>query len=393
MSRSIPSDKLNSLPPYLFVDLDRKKSIKKASGADVIDLGIGDPDRPTPDFIINAMTQAIRESAYHRYPHNAGLLTFRESAARFLKRRFGFAADPVKNILTCIGSKEGVAHLPVGILNPGDTVLLSSISYPVYRSGAIFAGANIYEMATNEENGWIPDFTEIPTDIAKQSRLLWVNYPNNPTTTVVPLSFYAQAVQFCQKYDIILASDNAYGEVFYDDNKPGSLWQVNNINIDTFPGIEFHSLSKTFNMTGWRLAFAVGNPEVISALSAVKNNSDSGQFSAIQAAGAVALDNADHKDVLQMRNVYQQRRDVLCAGLNDIGCKVSPPQATFFVWGKCPEGYDSRTFCNRCLEEANVVIVPGEGFSSSGKNYFRVALTVEVERIHEAVERLKKIEW
>ncbi len=391
---TVRSDRLNALPPYLFIEIDHKKRERIASGADVIDLGVGDPDRATPSFIIDALDTAARDKSNHRYPFDTGSPAFRTAAAGFMDRRFKVSVNPQSNMVTCIGSKDGIAHLPLAVVNPGQTVLCGSIMYPVYRSGAIFAGANVHEMPLTESNNWTPDFSEIPVDVARSARLMWVNYPNNPTAAVVPLSFFEEAVEFCTKYDIILASDNAYSEVFFDESKkPHSMWEASNANIDTFLGIEFHSLSKTFNMTGWRIAFAVGHADVVSALAAVKGNCDSGQFNAVQAAGAVALDQTDHPDVQAMLQTYRERRDVFCAGMNEIGCAVTPPDASFFVWGRCPDGWESFDFCEKCLEEADVVLVPGGGFSESGKNYFRGALTVEVDRLHEAIRRLKKINW
>jgi len=393
--REIRSDRLMSLPPYLFIEIDRKKRERLASGADVIDLGVGDPDRRTPAFIIEALDAAARDARNHRYPLSVGVPAFREAASRFMERRFGVSVDPAENILTCIGSKDGIAHLPLAVVNPCETVLCGSISYPVYRSGAIFAGADVYEMPLTEGNGWIPELSKIPTEVSKKARLMWVNYPNNPTAAVAPISFYEEAVRFCREYEIILASDNAYGEVYFDsENRPPSMWEaVATGGVDEFWGIEFHSLSKTFNMTGWRIAFAVGHREVVSALAALKGNCDSGQFGAIQDAGAVALDNTDHPDVVSMVETYRERRDVFCSGMNGIGCRVDPPSATFFVWGRCPEGWESFEFCERCLTEADVVLVPGAGLSASGRDYFRAALTVEVDRLREAVDRLKGIDW
>lgn len=391
-TRPIRSQRLLDLPPYLFIEIDRKRRAKIAAGADVINLGVGDPDRPTPAFIIDAMAEAIRDPRNHPYPFDAGHPDFRKAAARFLKRRFDLDVDPATHILTCIGSKDGIAHLPLAVLNPGDVVLGGDIAYPVYRSGAIFAGADYVEMPLVAEHGWLPDLAAIDDQSRQRARLMWINHPGNPTAAVAGLNFYTQAAKFCGDNDIILASDNAYSEVFFE-KQPPSLWQVPGLKLDSFPGIEFHSLSKTFNMTGWRIAFAVGHPEVIAALGAVKGNCDSGQFNAIQQAGAVALDHSEHPDVVAMRETYRQRRDVLCEGLRQIGVDVIPPSASFFVWAPCPTGYDSFAFCSRCLEEANVVFVPGGGFGPSAKNYFRAALTVEVDRIREVIDRLKKLKW
>ncbi|MCC6908847.1 MAG: aminotransferase class I/II-fold pyridoxal phosphate-dependent enzyme [Phycisphaerales bacterium] len=390
--RPIRSQRLLDLPPYLFIEIDRKRRAKIAAGADVINLGVGDPDRPTPAFIIDAMAEAIRDPRNHPYPFDAGHPDFRKAAARFLKRRFDIDVDPAAHILTCIGSKDGIAHLPLAVLNPGDAVLGADIGYPVYRSGAIFAAAEYIEMPLKAERGWLPDLGAIDAEALDRARLMWVNHPGNPTAAVADLDFYEQAVQICRDNDIILASDNAYSEVFFE-KQPPSMWQAPGADIDKLPAIEFHSLSKTFNMTGWRIAFAVGHPEVVAALGAVKGNCDSGQFNAIQQAGAVALDNSEHPQVVAMRETYRERRDVLCRGLREIGVDVTPPSASFFVWAPCPRGYDSFQFCSRCLEEANVVFVPGGGFGASAKNWFRAALTVEVERIAETIERLKAINW
>jgi len=392
MKHAIRSDRLQALPPYLFIELDRKRRAKLEAGADVVNLGIGDPDRPTPDFIIDAMAEAIRNPEYHQYPLDAGLKEFRQAAVEFMDRRFSVTPDPYKNITTCIGSKDGVAHLPLAVVNPGDVVLSGSLAYPVYRSGTIFAGGEVWEMDLNEDNNWIPNLEAIPSEVARRAKLMWINYPNNPTAAVAPLSFYEDAVAFCREFDIILASDNAYSEVYFDEHPP-SMWQAANADLNDFHGIEFHSLSKTFNMTGWRIGFAVGHPEVVSALASLKGNCDSGVFNAIQAAGAAALTHPDHVSVRAMIDVYRERRDLLCAGLEEIGCTAPPPTASFFVWAKCPDGYDSHTFCNRCLDEADVVFVPGGGFSESGRYYFRAALTIEVDRLRTVIERLKAIDW
>lgn len=392
---SIRADRLKALPPYLFAEIDRRKRAKRAAGRDVIDLGVGDPDRPTPSFIMDAMTEAVRDSTWHRYPPGNGIRPFREAASRFMLKRFGIAADPDRHITMCIGSKDGIAHLPLATVNPGDAVLVPTPGYPVYRSGAIFAGAEVVEMPLRPENKWLPDFAAIPPPVRERARLVWTNYPNNPVAASADVAFYERLFEFCGGRTIAI-SDQAYSEIWFDE-PPASLWQARNASLDETPGIEFHSLSKTFNMTGWRLAFAVGHPEVISALAALKENCDSGQFGAIQIAGAAALDNVDHAEVVKMREVYRQRRDAAVAGLRGIGCEVDAPRAGFFVWARCPlkdgRPLESMEFVARCLEEADVVLVPGAGFGETGRNYFRIALTVEVERIREAVERVRTIRW
>jgi LL-diaminopimelate aminotransferase len=392
---ALRANRLNALPPYLFAEIDRKKRAKKAAGRDVIDLGVGDPDRPTPSFIMDAMTAAVRDPAWHRYPPGNGIRPFREAAARFMERRFGVKADPDRHITMCIGSKDGIAHLPLATVNPGEVVLVPTPGYPVYRSGAIFAGAEVVEMPLRAENNWLPDFAAVPASARERARLVWTNYPTNPVAASAGVEFYERLFEFCRGRTIAI-SDQAYSEIWFEQ-PPASLWQARNAELDSTPGIEFHSLSKTFNMTGWRLAFAVGHPEVIAALAALKENCDSGQFGAIQIAGAAALDNVNHAEVVKMREVYRERRDAAVSGLREIRCEVDSPRAGFFVWARCPlkdgRPLESMEFVARCLEEADVVLVPGAGFGETGRHYFRIALTVEVERLREAVERLKRIRW
>jgi LL-diaminopimelate aminotransferase len=382
------SDRLKALPPYLFIEIDKKKRAKMASGADVINLGVGDPDRPTPKFIIDAMAKAIYDPKNHRYPFDEGVPAFRDSAAAFMAKRFGVHLS-TDQIITTIGSKDGIAHLPLAVVNPNDIVLVPAPGYPVYRSGAIFAGGRPYTMELKPELGYLPDLDAIPTDVADQARLIWVNYPNNPTAAVAPRSFYEKLVAFAQRHDLIIASDLAYSETYFDQ-PPVSILEIPGA-IDR--AIEFHSLSKTFNMTGWRIGFAVGNAKIVGALAQVKGNSDSGQFNAIQWAGKEALDNYQHPDVLAMTQTYLQRRDVLCDGLTAIGIETPKPHASFFVWGKCPAGYSSMDFAARVLEEAAVVLVPGGGFAPHCDGYFRAALTVEVDRIQQAVDRIARMKF
>jgi LL-diaminopimelate aminotransferase len=375
------SDRLKALPPYLFIEIDRKKRAKIASGADVINLGVGDPDRPTPSFIIDRMAQAIRDPSTHRYPFDEGVPAFRESARAFIDKRFGVKLE-ASQVITTIGSKDGIAHLPLVVLVP-------TPGYPVYNSGAIFAGGRPYQMVLREVNRFLPDLHAIPSDVAAQAKLMWINYPNNPTAATAPLSFYEEAVAFAAEHDILIASDLAYSETYFEE-PPHSILEV--------PGameraIEFHSLSKTFNMTGWRIGFAAGNADIIAALAQVKGNCDSGQFNAIQWAGKEAMDHYDHPQVREMTHIYRERRDALCEGLSAAGIAIPRPAASFFVWGRCPAGYTSMQFASRVLEEAAVVIVPGGGFGPESDGYFRAALTVEVDRIKQAVDRIAKIKW
>jgi len=388
----VRSQRLQALPPYLFVEIDRQKRARLEAGADVIDLGVGDPDRPTPAHIIEEMQRAAADPVWHRYAPSVGTMAFREAATRFMKRRFGVDADPKRHICQCIGSKEGIAHLPLAVVNPGDVVLAPIPGYPVYVSGAVFAGAEVSEVELTASDGWLPNFDKIDASAADRARLMWANYPNNPTAACADVGFFESFVRFTQDRGIIGCSDHAYSEVYFDQPPP-SMWQAPSARLDETAGIEFHSLSKTFNMTGWRCAFAVGRPDIVSALAAVKGNCDSGQFGAIQAAGAMALDKYDHPDVGAMREVYRERRDTIVPLLREIGVEVDPPKAGFFVWARCPGGMDSMTFAARALEKCDVVLVPGAGFGRTARSFFRIALTVEVDRLKEAGERLKQVDW
>ncbi len=382
------SQRLQALPPYLFLEIDKKKRAKIESGADVVNLGVGDPDQPTPKFIIDRMAEAIYDAGNHRYPFDEGVPAFRDAAVGFMQRRFGVELTR-DHVLTTIGSKDGISHLPLAAVNPDDIVLVPSPGYPVYNAGTLFAGGRPWTMELREENGWLPDLDAIPGDVARQAKVIWVNYPNNPTAAVASKAFYERLVQFAQEYNLIIASDLAYSEVYFDE-PPHSVLEVPGALERT---IEFHSLSKTFNMTGWRIGFACGAPDVIAALGQVKGNCDSGQFNAIQWAGTTALENTDHADVRATVDAYRERREALCDGLNEVGCSVSAPAASFFVWGKCPEGYSSMDFAGRVLEEAAVVLIPGGGFAPHCDGYFRAALTVGVDRIQEGVDRLKRMQW
>jgi LL-diaminopimelate aminotransferase len=304
-------------------------------------------------------------------------------------KRFGLNLDAETELLTTIGSKDGIAHLPLAVVNPDDVVLVPVPGYPVYNSGALFAGGRPWKMELTEANGWLPDLDAIPHDVADQAKLIWVNYPNNPTAAVAPIEFYQRLVAFAERHDLFIASDVAYGETYFDA-PPRSVLEVDGARDRA---IEFHSLSKTFNMTGWRIGFAAGNRDLIAALAQVKGNCDSGQFNAIQWAGKEALDHVDRPEVAGMRALYQERRDALCDGLASIGIEMPKPQASFFCWGKCPNGMSSMDFAARVLEEADVVVIPGKGFADHCDGYFRAALTVEVDRLKQAVERIGKIAW
>ncbi len=383
----VKSQRLQALPPYLFIEIDKRKRALLAAGKDVINLGVGDPDLPTHGFIIDAMAKAIYDPKNHRYPFDEGVPAYRQAAAKFMEKRFGVTLDADKEVLTTIGSKDGIAHLPLAVVNPGDTVLVPQPGYPVYATGTSFAGGRVFTMPLLEMNNFLPDLDAIPEDVRKQSRLIWLNYPNNPTAATAPLAFYEKVVAMAKRYNWVIANDLAYGEVYFEAAPP-SILQV--------PGardvaIEFHSLSKSFNMTGWRIGWAAGNPAIIAALGQVKGNVDSGQFNAIQVAGAVALEHYDHASVKRQMDIYRGRRDALYNGLVALGWKFRKPTAGFFCWVNTPNGLPSMDLCGRLIDEAHVVTVPGAGFGAAGEGYLRMALTVDEDRIRQAVERIGNI--
>jgi LL-diaminopimelate aminotransferase len=383
--------RLDQLPPYLFIDIDRKKRAAVAAGKDVIDFGVGDPDRPTPKFIIDRMAQTIYDPKNHRYPYDAGYPEFKEAAAEWMSRRFGVRLDPTTEVLTLIGSKEGLGHLPIAVINPGDVGLVPTPGYPVYHAATLFAGGAPHPMSLTEVRGFLPDLDAIPVEVLAKTKLMFLNYPNNPTGAVASLAFYEKAVALAKKHEFLICSDAPYSETYFDDNdRPPSVLQVSGAKDCC---IETHSLSKTFNMTGWRIAFATGNADVLGALAKVKGNMDSGQFGAIQQAGALAIRQIDSPEVREIRETYRQRRDALVPVLNNAGFRVYPPRATFFVWARCPEGYASMDCAAKLLEESAVVAIPGIGFGPHGEGYVRFALTVEVDRIHVAGQRLRQIRW
>jgi len=386
----VKSQRVQALPPYLFIEIDKKKRALLAAGRDVINLGVGDPDLPTHKFIIDEMAKAIYDPKNHRYPFDEGVPAFRQAAAAFMNRRFKIAGTPMdadKNILTTIGSKDGIAHLPLAVVNPGDVVLVPQPGYPVYNTGALFAGGQPYVMPLLEKNDFLPDFDAIPEEIKQKAKLVWLNYPNNPTAAAAPLSFYEKAVALAHKYNWVIANDLAYGEVYFEE-APRSILEVPGA-VDV--AIEFHSLSKSFNMTGWRIGWAAGNPALVAALGQVKGNVDSGVFNATQVAGKVALEHYDHPDVKKQMQIYRERRDALYNGLTGLGWKFRKPTAGFFCWVNTPNGIKSMDLCSRLIEEAYVVTVPGAGFGAAGEGFLRMALTVDVARLQEAVVRIGKL--
>jgi LL-diaminopimelate aminotransferase len=381
------SDRINKLPPYLFAAIDEAKAKVLARGVDVIDLGVGDPDLPTPDHIIQALCKSVQNPARHQYPSYTGMLSFREAAAQWYKEHLGIELDPATQVLTLIGSKEGIAHIPLAFLNPGDIALVPDPAYPVFKIGTQFADAKPYTMPLTKENGFLPDFNLIPGDVTKRAKLMFLNYPNNPTSAVSSEPFFRQVVEFAKKNDIIVVHDNAYSELSFDGYKAPSFLKVDGA-MDV--GIEVHSLSKTYNMTGWRIGFAVGNAEILNGLGNVKTNIDSGAFEAIQEAGIEAM-RGPQDCIEDMQKIYTQRRDALMVGLRGLGIDIEPPKATFYIWAPVPVGHDSMSFSKLLLEEAGVVATPGNGFGEYGEGYIRFALTQTVDRIREAVERIKQL--
>ena len=384
------SERLQSLPPYLFAEIDRKKRAARAAGRDIIDFGVGDPDRPTHAFIIERMQQAVQKPENHPYPLGGGTPEFRRRIAAFFQKRYGVELDPARELLALIGSKEGIGHLPLALVNPGQTVLVPSPGYPVYLAGTIFAGGRPYILELTEAGKWLPDFDAVPAEVARQAVLMFLNYPNNPTGAVASVEFFARAVAFARQHDVLIAHDAAYNELYLGTTPPPSMLQVSGARE---VAIEFHSASKTFNMTGWRIGFVAGNADAIAALAAIKTNLDSGVFAAVQEAAWEAYANIDRPELHQMRELYRARARILCEGLGKLGFGVAPPEATFYIWARVPGGRDSLTVCNRLLDEADVVGVPGVGFGPTGEGYVRFALNQPAERIALAVERMRKLKW
>jgi len=381
------SQRLQQLPPYLFKEIDRKKAEVKARGVDIIDLGVGDPDRPTPAHIIAALAETAKDKANHQYPSYNGMGDFREAVARWYSQRFEVKLDPDKEIVTLIGSKEGIAHVPLAFIDPGDVALVPEPAYPVYKIGTIFAGGEPYYMPLTEENGFLPDLEAIPEDVARKAKTMYINYPNNPTSACAGLDFYRRVVDFAQKYEIIVLSDAAYSEVALDGYVARSFLEADGA-LEV--GLELHSLSKTYNMTGWRIGWAAGRAEIVRGLGMVKENVDSGAFQAVQFAGIAALE-GDQKPVEEMRRMYARRRDVLVAGLREIGVRVTPPKATFYLWVRVPDGYTSAAFTAKLMDQTGIICTPGNGFGPSGEGYIRFALCQEEERLQEAVERIREL--
>ncbi|MGZ3559597.1 MAG: LL-diaminopimelate aminotransferase [Thermodesulfobacteriota bacterium] len=381
--------RIDQIPPYLFAEIDKKKEEMRKKGIDLIDLGIGDPDLPTPKPIIERLKKAAENPKNHRYPSYEGMIEFRTAVAQWYERRFGIRLDPESEVLSLIGSKEGIAHIPLSFVDPGDIVLVPSPGYPVYRVSTLFAGGTPYFLPLRKENGFLPNVSQIPESVAKKAKLLFINYPNNPTSAVAEKSFFEEVVDFARRYRIIVCHDAAYSEVAFDGYHPLSFLQVEGAKE---VGVEFHSLSKTFNMTGWRIGFAVGHSEILAGLGRVKTNIDSGLFQAIQEAGTEALNHFD-TPLPEIINIYERRRDRMVKGLRELGLELDQPKATFYLWIQVPKGYTSGQFATVLLEQAGIVATPGNGFGEDGEGFIRMALTVDEKRLNEALERLRGIRF
>jgi LL-diaminopimelate aminotransferase len=381
------SRRLDRIPPYLFAEIDRMIEEKKAAGVDVISFGVGDPDEPTPASLVEELEVESRKPEHHRYPSYFGLQVFRESIARWFEKRFGVTLDPEREVLPLIGSKEGIAHLALAVMDCDEIVLVPEPGYPVYGMGTLLSDAEPYWMPLREENDFLPDLAGIPAEVCAKAKLIWLNYPNNPTGAVAELPFFEEAVRFARANDLLLAHDDAYSEITYDGFVAPSLLQAEGA---MQVGIEFHSLSKTFNMPGWRIGFACGNADAIRALGVVKTNIDSGIFNPIQLAGAKALDE-EGAIASRMSDLYRVRRDLLVKELSGFGWRAVPPRGSIYIWMPVPDGFDSVGFSTHVLDRAGVFFTPGSAYGPSGEGYVRISLTVPNDRIVEAVERLRAV--
>ena len=382
----LPSKKIQSIPPYLFARIDEAKNKLREKGKTLIDLSIGDPDTPTPAHIVAALKTAIDQPATHRYPPYAGTVAFRKAAVEWCRRYYKIDIDPITETVALIGSKEGIAHAPLAYVNPGDVVLIPSPGYPVYPIATMFADATPYFMPLTKENNFLPDYSAIPADILKKARLMFINYPSNPTSAVATLDFFEKTIAFAKAHDIIVVHDAAYMEIFYDGNRPPSIFQVEGAKDIA---IEFHSLSKTFNMTGWRLGFAVGNRDLVQAIGKLKTNIDSGAFVAVQDAGTAALQAGD-ACVEDLRQLYHKRRDILVNGLIKGGFDPMTPEASFYIWTHVPKGFTSESFAIHLMEDRGIVATPGSGFGEAGEGYIRFSLTSATDTIVQAAEWLSR---
>ena len=377
-----------TLPPYLFAEIDKKRQAAIAKGVDIINMGIGDPDQPTPKNIVDAMHKAIDDPSTHNYPPYHGMKEFKEGAVKWFEKRFGVTLNPETECVALIGSKEGIHNCIFGTIDQGDIALLPDPAYPVYKTSVLLSGGKPYIMPLLEENSFLPDLAKIPNDIAQKANILMIGYPNNPTGAIAPVEYYDEVVSFCKKYDIILLSDNAYSEITFDGYVAPSIFEVKGAKDIA---LEFHSLSKTYNMTGWRIGFAVGNEKIVKALGTVKTNIDSGVFKAIQRAGAAAFETP--KEVLnKIISLYKERRDTGIRGLQSLGWKIKEPnKATFYLWLRIPTNFkNSSEFASLMLDRCGIVVPPGIGYGEYGEGFFRIALTIDKKRIEEGISRMKK---
>jgi LL-diaminopimelate aminotransferase len=378
------ADRIEKLPPYLFAQISKKVAAKKAEGIDVISFGIGDPDLPTPPHILDALAEAARDPANHRYPETEGLPDFRRAVANWYERRFAVPLDADKEIISLIGSKEGIGHVALCFIDPGDVALVPDPAYPVYEIGTMFAGGSSYALPLREEQGFLPDFDAVPADVASRAKVLWLNYPNNPTGAVADIDFFGRAVHFAKRHGIAICHDGPYSEVAYDGYRPVSFLQAKGA-MDV--GVEFHSLSKSYNMTGWRIGMCAGNPKIVDALMRVKSNIDSGVAQAVQRMAIAALE-GPQDSIAEHNAIYQRRRDKVVDALRRLGLHVTPPKASLYVWARVPEGMTSASFAERLLDEAAVIVTPGNGYGPSGEGYVRLSLTLPDERVDEGLRRI-----
>ncbi|MFI9203209.1 aminotransferase class I/II-fold pyridoxal phosphate-dependent enzyme [Streptomyces sp. NPDC053048] len=383
------AERLVQTEDYLFSFADRARALAEQDGVAPVPLGVGDCDLPTPLHIVQAMRQAVRDPGAHRYPPYPGTPALREAAAGYLGRRFGVRVDAGADVVVTLGSKEAMAHLTMAYAEPGDVVLVPDPAYPVYATWARWCGAEVVRVPLREENGFLPDLAAVPADAARRAKLFWVCYPNNPTAALATAEFFGELAEFALRYDIVVASDSAYSEIYYDCAPPPSFLAAPGA-LEC--GIEFHSLSKTYNMPGWRVGFAAGNAAVVDALRTVKSHTDSGTFGAIQHAAVTALnDTTGYPE--HLRSVYHQRMRLLCDGLEDAGLRILRPHATFYCLVRCPRGHDSEGFAKRLLEEAHVLSIPGSGFGPGGEGYVRLTVCARTDLIREAVRRIAAVDW
>lgn len=381
--------RIKELPPYLFAEIDRKKREALARGVDLIDLGVGDPDIPTPAKVVEKLMEGASKPANHRYPSSAGLAEYRQAVADWYQKRFGVKLDPETEVVSLIGSKEGIANMATAFVDPGDVVLVASPCYPVYHIGTAFCGGKNHFLPLVRKNHFLPDLAAVPEEVARKAKMMWINYPNNPTAAVAERDFFAEVVEFARRYNVIVCHDAAYTEMGFDGYRPMSFLQLDGAKEI---GIEFHSLSKTFNMTGWRVGMAVGNKDLVGGLAQVKSNIDSGIFQAVQEAAIEALRSGD-EIVAPSRRIYQERRDVLVSGLRAAGLDCDKPRATFYVWVSVPKGLTSAQFTAKLLDEAGVVTTPGNGFGEAGEGYVRFTICVDKERLKEVAERIRQVKF